>query len=282
MPNHICRAGMTSVFWIAVILCTATAQQPFEKQGDWQPIFQGVELLELQAGQPRPLRGFAVRIRLDTKGLRFFATPSNGDAPGDTFGLKTSTFLGQYRCQVAINASPFSPIHKEEGMPQTIEGLTISEGQVVSPARMSYPALLITKDNQVRVARPPFDLKGVHNAVCGFGIVLQSGKVLPEGKDVHPRTAAGVSQDGKTLYLLVIDGRQPGYSLGATTAEVGQWLAALGAYDGINLDGGGTTTLVIEHDGRPKVINRPIHGNKPGTERVAASHLGVFAPPLRR
>ncbi len=282
MINPHYRVGMAVVFWVTAGLCTAAAQQPFEKRGDWQPIFQGIELLELQAAQPRPMRGYAVRIRLDTNGLRFFATPGNGDAPGDTFGLKTSTFLSRYRCQVAINASPFSPIHKEEGQPQTIESLTISEGQIVSPARTSYPALLITKDNQVKIAQPPFDLKGVHTAVCGFGIVLQSGKVLPGGKDVHPRTAAGVSQDGTTLYLLVIDGRQPGYSQGATTAEVGQWLAALGAYDGINLDGGGTSTLVIEHDGRPKVINRPIHDRKPGTERVAASHLGVFAPPLRR
>jgi exopolysaccharide biosynthesis protein len=83
--------------------------------------------------------------------------------------------------------------------------------------------------------------------------------------------------------LLVIDGRQKGTSEGATTAEVGEWLRSLGAAEGINLDGGGTTTLVTEGpDGRPQVLNRPVHANKPGTERVSASHLGLRAQPLPR
>jgi exopolysaccharide biosynthesis protein len=89
-----------------------------------------------------------------------------------------------------------------------------------------------------------------------------------------------VTADGQTLYLLVIDGRQPDYSLGATTGEVGQWLASLGAAEGLNLDGGGTTTLVIAEKTGFKLINRPIHAGKPGTERVSASHLGLYAPPL--
>lgn len=264
-------------------VCAAEAQEPFRRLGDWKPFFQGVDLIELESQEPRLMRGYAVRIALDTPGLRFLATPGNGDRPDHTDGLKTSSFLIRYKCQLAINATPFSPIHKEEGKPQKIEGLTISEGRLVSPAQLSYPALLLTRDNRAVIARPPFQLEGVYNAVSGFGIVLEKGRVLEGGKDVHPRTAAGISRDGKTLFLLVIDGRQPKYSLGATTTEVGQWLAALGAWDGINLDGGGTTTLVIEATSEPggfQVINRPIHGGKPGTERVAASHLGVFAPRL--
>lgn len=266
-------------FWLGA-LGPAVAQEPFPKRGEWKPIFQGVELIELEATQPRLMRGYAVRIALETPGLRFLATPDNGDRSDHTDGLKTSTFLSRYKCQLAINAAPFSPIHAVEGKPQLIDGLTVSEGKVVSPHRGNHPALLLTKDNRVTIARPPFQLEDVYNAVCGFGIVLDKGRVLEGGKDIHPRTAAGVSRDGKYLYLLVIDGRQPQYSWGATTGEVGQWLAALGAWDGINLDGGGTTTLVIEQADGFRVINRPIHGGKPGTERVSASHLGVFVPPL--
>lgn len=276
------RSGPLALLWVAVWTLSAAAQQPFETVGEWKPLFRGIDLIDLKAEQPRLMRGHAVRIVLDTKGLRFFATPSNGDRPDHTDGLKTSTFLTRYKCQLAINASPFSPIHKEEGQPQKIEGLTISEGKIVSPERLAYPALLITKDNRVSIASPPFQLEGVHTAVSGFGIVLEKGKVVKGGKDVHPRTAAGISQDGKTLYFLVIDGRQPKYSEGATTSEVGEWLAALGAFNGINLDGGGTTTLVVERPDGFQVINRPIHGGKPGTERVSASHLGVYAPALER
>uniref|UniRef100_A0A7C4LKW1 Phosphodiester glycosidase family protein n=1 Tax=Schlesneria paludicola TaxID=360056 RepID=A0A7C4LKW1_9PLAN len=270
---------------VAAVLCLAMiprvwADEPFQKRGDWKPVFQGIELLELEAKEPRLMHGHVVRIALRTKGLRFLATPDNGERPQHTDGLKTSTFLTRYQCQVAINASPFSPIHAEEDLPQHIECLTVSEGRIVSPERAGYPALLISRDNRVAIAPPPFALEDVQHAVCGFGIVLQQGQVREGGPDVHPRTAAGVSQDGHTLYLLVIDGRQPLYSLGATTREVGEWLAALGAHDGINLDGGGTTTLAIEHPGGVRVVNRPVHGGWPGKERVTGSHLGVYAPPL--
>jgi exopolysaccharide biosynthesis protein len=104
---------------------------------------------------------------------------------------------------------------------------------------------------------------------------------LGRDRPLHPRTAAGVSADGDTLILLVVDGRQPGYSEGVATAELADWLLALGAWDGVNLDGGGTSTLaVLGEDGRPKVMNRPIHANEPGRERASGSHLGVRAPAL--
>jgi hypothetical protein len=277
------RRGIVNaaIFLLIGLPYLAAQEVPF-RGGEWQPIFQGVEVRHLEADQPRLMRGIAVRIDLQTPGLAFLATPGNGDRPEHTDGLKTSTFLTRYKCQLAINASPFSPIHEEEGKPQKIIGLTVSQGKLVSPSDGGYPALLITKDNRVTIAEPPFDLQGVYNAVCGFNIVLRQGKPVPGGKDAHPRTAAGISRDGKTLYLLVIDGRQPKYSMGATTEEVGRWLAHLGAYEGLNLDGGGTTTLVIEHQNGYKVLNRPIHKGKPGLERVSASHLGIFVPSLTK
>lgn len=59
-------------------------------------------------------------------------------------------------------------------------------------------------------------------------------------------------------------------------------LAELGAWDGINLDGGGTTTMAVEGaDGRPRLLNRPIHLGIPGLERLSASHLGVKAKSLQ-
>lgn len=258
------------------------AQEPFQRLGDWQPRFRGIDLIRLEARQPRLMRGFALRIDLHAPGIRFLATPDNGERPGHTDGLKTSTFLARFGCQAAVNAAPFGPIHAEEGLPQNITGLTVSQGKQVSPPDGNFPALLIRKGNRVQIADPPFDLTDVENAVAGFQIVLKNGQVIAQGRDVHPRTAAGVSTDGRYLYLLVIDGRQSGYSQGATTAEVGAWLKSLGASDGINLDGGGTTTLVLAGpDGRPQVINRPIHGGIPGRERVSASHLGIFADPLQ-
>jgi hypothetical protein len=277
--------------WLAAGLATqwpthAQERLPFSKPA-WKAIFTGVELTELKASEPRLMVGYAVRIDLTAPGIRFLATPDNGDRPKETDGLKTSSFLTKHRLQVAINAAPFGPIHSVEGQPQDVVGLQVSQGKLVSPADNNAPALLISKRNQARIAAPPFDLDEVENAVAGFSIVLKNGKVVQGDQSIHPRTAAGISGDGKTLYWLVIDGRQKDYSLGATTGEVGEWLAALGCTEGINLDGGGTTTLVRElpgPDGQPvaKIINRPIHAGIPGTERVAASHLGLFALPLKK
>ncbi|AWM37500.1 hypothetical protein GobsT_45280 [Gemmata obscuriglobus] len=276
---------MRSVLFVVLATGTAgllpAADGPFKAPPVWKPLFSGVELTDLIGDTPRLMKGHAVRIDLKAAGIGFLATPGNGDRPGETDGLKTSTFLKRHKLQLAINAAPFGPIHKDEEKEQDVVGVQVSGGKLVSPAQPGYPALLLAKDNRARIAAPPFDLEGIENAVGGFHIVLKGGEVLTGDKSIHPRTAAGVSADGKTLVLLVIDGRQKDFSDGATTAEVGEWLKALGCAEGINLDGGGTTTLVVAGaDGAPKLINRPIHANKSGTERVSASHLGVFAKPL--
>ena len=59
-----------------------------------------------------------------------------------------------------------------------------------------------------------------------------------------PRTAAGITRDGRLL-LVTVDGRQPGHSVGATIPEMRGMMKALGAVDAINLDGGGSTAMVI-------------------------------------
>lgn len=61
----------------------------------------------------------------------------------------------------------------------------------------------------------------------------------------HPRTAIGIANDGKRLLLVVVDGRQAPYSDGMTLRELATLLLALGARNALNLDGGGSTTMVV-------------------------------------
>ncbi|HQQ77697.1 MAG TPA: phosphodiester glycosidase family protein [Thermoanaerobaculia bacterium] len=96
----------------------------------------------------------------------------------------------------------------------------------------------------------------------------------------HPRTAAGVDARGTTLWLLVVDGRQPGVSEGATLDELKDILADAGATDAINLDGGGSSTLVERQpDGSYKVLNVPTHERTPGRERPVVNAVGVRKGP---
>lgn len=249
----------------------------------WTPVFEGVSRWGWQVIKPLPMRAVALRIDLKAPGISFLATPDNGPAEGETDGLKTSSFLKAHRLQAAINAAPFAPVVNEEGVAMQVSGYQVAKGRVVSPPPKSgMPALALTKQNRAVIASPPFaGVEGVWNAVSGFGIVLRKGEVVEGGADRHPRTAVGVSADGRWMVWLVVDGRQL-QSVGATTVELGHWLKALGCSEGINLDGGGTSTLVMDAGGGPRVLNTPIHRGIPGTERPSGSHLGLYAKPLPR
>jgi hypothetical protein len=145
--------------------------------------------------------------------------------------------------------------------------------------------LLLTGKNQPTIATVtglPIDLTNVFNAVAGSAEIVTNGlntaSTNPPGvgdpAGVNPRSDAGISADDKYLYLAVIDGRQPGYSVGVTTSDAADLMIALGAYDAINLDGGGSTALVrSDGEGGAIVINRP----SGGTERYDGNNLGVFA-----
>ncbi len=78
------------------------------------------------------------------------------------------------------------------------------------------------------------------------------GTISRNAEARHPRTAIGYSRDRKTLWLVVVDGRSTS-SVGMTVAELADALKRLGAWDAMNFDGGGSTTMVI--DGA--VVNSP-------------------------
>lgn len=101
-------------------------------------------------------------------------------------------------------------------------------------------------------------LKGPVEGVVGGGpMLVRGGEVVAaestelEGfgksgiSDRHPRTALGLKADGKTLVLVVVDGRQPRRSAGMTFPELGELMKSLGCVEAMNLDGGGSSTMVV-------------------------------------
>jgi exopolysaccharide biosynthesis protein len=201
----------------------------------------------------------------------------------ETVAQTTSQFLLSTGTQYAINAGFFAPCCTAANEGKDIIGLAVSNGAVVSPIDPTRAAtLVITNDNRAAVGTVLSLPANVADAVTGSDILVDVGKnVAPTADNAfngpNPRTAAGVSQDGRTLYLLTLDGRQPGYSVGPTLAETADVLLALGAYDGVNLDGGGSTAAVAANGaGGATVLNRP----SGGTERFDAANLGVYALPL--
>jgi hypothetical protein len=82
----------------------------------------------------------------------------------------------------------------------------------------------------------------------------------------HPRTAVGFQSRGDVLWLLVVDGRQGDYSLGMTLPELAETFEALGASEALNLDGGGSSVMVV----RGRTLSRP---SDEGGEREVVNAL---------
>ena len=106
-------------------------------------------------------------------------------------------------------------------------------------------------------------------------LVAKGKKVAGLDKtQLHPRTAFGMNQNGRWVYLIVVDGRET--SEGATYDELAEMLLSYGAYTGMAFDGGGSSTMAIEGvDGLPRVLNTLIDEGIPGRERAVANHLGI-------
>jgi len=124
----------------------------------------------------------------------------------------------------------------------------------------------------------------VSDAIGGGPLLVRDGKPVYRANEAfttsllvprHPRTAVGQTADGRIL-LVAVDGRQSGYSVGMTTFEMAQTLVRLGAVRGMQLDGGGSTTLAF--DG--KILNRPSDRNeRPISTALMLVYYGVYTPP---
>lgn len=115
-------------------------------------------------------------------------------------------------------------------------------------------------------------------AITGSAILLKDG-VIPQkfSFDIagrQPRTAIGSSQDNKTLFLVTVDGRQ-NKSIGMTQYELAEYMQSIGIYNALNLDGGGSTTMVAREPGSDelKIVNNPSDGG----ERTVSTAFGIFS-----
>lgn len=122
----------------------------------------------------------------------------------------------------------------------------------------------------------------IREAVCGRSTLLlkngeqldQSGNTMPVAK-MEPRTAIGVSQDGKEVYLMVVGGRNFYYSNGADLLDLMNLMSACGASDALNLDGGGSSTFIARDgaEGELKLLNWPT--DQGGVMRKVATGLAI-------
>jgi hypothetical protein len=168
----------------------------------------------------------------------------------------------------------------------TTAGVAIRPGRVVlvgrgSEARSALLSLRVGDSVRVQVALRPFQPM---EAVGGRPVLLRDSTITAEvdteggpgfATGRHPRTAVGIGRNGRRLFLVAVDGRRKEYSDGMTLRELADVMRGLGARDAINLDGGGSTTLVYADSGSSgmlRVANRP---SDPAGERPVGDALAI-------
>lgn len=243
-------------------------------------LFEGVDYRRIVIADPVPVVVHRVNISLDTPGLRFLVTPPDPTDGHVLRGQTVQAFLERYELQLAINGDYFLPwysntpwdYYPEVGEPVDPLGLAASNGKVYAQGRAGSATLFISCANKPTFERPT----DLCHAVSGNPL-LRAGQIVANADaDRHPRTAVGMDEAATKLIIVVIDGRQPGYSEGVSLRELGDQMLAGGAWDAINLDGGGSSALVIEGaDGEAEVLSSPIHTRIVGRQRPVANHLGV-------
>ena len=290
---------------VALLLATSVAQAA-SAVSPWVPIFQGID----QATGTNEGSGVvalsvnALRVDLQNPEIRLVVTPpiTNNYVPDsrETFGQTAREFMREHGVQVAINSGYFAPGGYEivSGTPMRVEGVVISEGRLVSSqtrSNDSQSAMLFTTNNLpsfVYINWPATNTDGIYTAVSGMYPLVSNGVNIAYdytnamSDTIHrrqPRTAFGLSQDYRYLIMMTIDGRQED-SVGALDWETADFLLLFGAWNGMNMDGGGSTCVVkADPCGEAVDINQnsfQFAVGRPGSQRVIGCHFGVHAKPL--
>lgn len=290
---------------LATLAAMLSAAPPSSAEIQTTYPFVGVTCIARTEASPRPLKMHIVRIDLTSPAISFRVTPQSG--PRDTINQTTRQFLIDQQAQLAINAHFFTPFPADVTGASWLTGLAASSATIGPnghafapfdqnldyPYQNNLPALNLAADRSANIVyqaagdptgyatSPPVDL---YNTVSGNEQILSAGLntcgVGTFDSTLNPRTAIGLAPNS-TLILFIVDGRQSGISEGMTTSEVATLLNTdYGVTDAINLDGGGSSTLVMA-DPSPRVVNVPVGvNNVPGSERSVGSNLAVFSSPI--
>ena len=304
----VCRYLLALAFKAAAILCFGVfISHSIAQEGayDWdrsRTLYPGIEHARIELVRPLRTSINCLRIDSQTPRLRFHATGRYlhwVDGKHETTRQTVRNFMRESqktdrKLVVATNADAFSPWpapYQKETVTD-VQGLLVSAGRLVSRGS-GTPSFMVMESGELRIEGTVADksVTDIETAVSGFGLCLIEGHVQVSSDDLHPRTGLGLSADRRYVLMMTIDGRQPA-SAGATTQAVGAWLKHFGAHTGINMDGGGSTTMAwwdchAPGEDKCRLLNSPV-GNGASydpqtartpfqsTERANGSNLGVY------
>lgn len=259
--------GLAGLLWMLPL-----SQAPAPPVGV-QRIAEGVELQRLHdpalLSPPGPVAVQA--LKLDPAKVKLEVAIANGRLPARE---AVTGIAARRNALAAVNAGFFA---LETGAPagllkvggRLLGGNTRARGAVAILERSGRTLLLFDRVSAERsrgtyvpsLGSPAHDWARARFAVGGAGLLMLNGREFDEwteerlaaGFDTtrHPRTIIG--EDGTSIWLITVDGRQPWLSLGMSFTELRGLAKRLGLRSALNLDGGGSTTMVV----RGIIVNNP-------------------------
>ena len=233
-------------------------------------------------------RGFTATVNLTDPRVEIRVTAPLSPLQSYEATLQTTpSWHTQLGNQLSINANFFGTISATTA---DVIGLSKSNGIMVSPVRQygtaPDPAMVFAPNRLASIGNvTTAQAASAQWAIAGVGPsstdTVPGTLLVTDGMNTgttarvdplvrNPRTAIGTNAQGTLVYIAVVDGRQPTWSVGMTLPELANVLIGMGAWRAINLDGGGSSSFLHSPPGGTLVQNRP----SGGSHRAVANHLG--------
>ena len=258
MSTHYRQISRFVVVTAATVVVAAAG--PAVAADTWTRPFAGADLLHRVTNNQD---AWVLKVDLCTGGIDVRAT-ANAEK-----GRTVASFSNLVGAAAAINGDFFSPSFSGDG-PAMHDGAQWGGGRdhtYVTPVSFGPGFVDMPHHNNEGGPRA-----GAREVVSGHPTLLDDGGVVGNPGDPlctnrHPRTALGISADHRSLLLAVVDGRRTG-AVGMTCNELAALLSEHGAFDAVNLDGGGSSAMVVGG----AVKNRPSDGSL----RTVGNHLAIL------
>jgi exopolysaccharide biosynthesis protein len=255
-----------------------------------------------QINAPVPQKIYAAFINLTDPNVhvRVSRGGADPDGPGkwETTLMQPTKVADREGFDVVINGDFFSHLNGRDaegaaalkefkgGVPAAVSGPAVTDGIYWGHADSKRPVFMINAQGKPIITEEKDPPSNAREVVAGSDLLVINGKDVapppkksPFSKGPHPRTAVGIRDGGKTLVLVVIDGRKKGEAIGMSLEEEAQVMLKFGCSDAMNLDGGGSSVLAIRNPRthQMQIMNHPSDGR----ERAVGNVLGVSVTPKR-
>ncbi len=236
----------------------------------WQEREPDIFYTELHADTAN-LRGYAFKVR-QSRIKEVVISEAKENEDGFYFSPQTThAFAKKNQLNLTINTSVYKKI--DSGFLPT--GIYIYDGQNFGGNADNDILSWNQLKHEFTINFFDAEIKKQDISISGFGILLDKGNIVVPREGVRqPRSVIATDSEGY-VYFVVIDGRWRWHSIGATRYETALWLKKLGAEMALNLDGGGSSTLVYQDSDKWTVINKTINRQIPFAQRKVATSLGI-------